>query len=102
MPMSVVIVRNAPDRFRGFLASCMLEAAPGIYSHPEMSRGVRERIWGVLEDWFVSANGASVVLLWADKSVHGGLGILTLGEPPRSLLDYDGVILSRLEHNQNK
>ncbi|NJN36487.1 MAG: hypothetical protein HC794_04785 [Nitrospiraceae bacterium] len=32
--------RNAPGRYRGFLASCMLELAPGVYTSPQMSEAV--------------------------------------------------------------
>lgn len=96
MPMTVVVTRNVPDRFRGFLASCMLEATPGVYSHPAMSRAVRERVWRVLAGWFGEVSGASIVMLWAEKGLSGGQGVLTLGEPPREILEYDGVILSKL------
>jgi len=51
MPMTVVVTRDVPDRFRGFLASCMLEIAPGVYTQPRLSAGVRERVWTVLADW---------------------------------------------------
>ncbi|MEO0813153.1 MAG: type I-E CRISPR-associated endoribonuclease Cas2e, partial [Myxococcota bacterium] len=38
--MTVIVTRNVPMRFRGFLASCMLEIAPGVYTSPGMNRGV--------------------------------------------------------------
>ena len=44
MSMTVVVTRNVAPRFRGFLASVMLEIAPGVYTAPEMSKGVRERV----------------------------------------------------------
>lgn len=34
MPMTVVVTRDVPDRFRGFLVSVMLEIAPGVYTAP--------------------------------------------------------------------
>ena len=34
MPMCVIVTRDVPARFRGFLASCMLEIAPGVYTQP--------------------------------------------------------------------
>jgi CRISPR-associated endoribonuclease Cas2 subtype I-E len=43
--MTVVVTRNVPDRYRGFLASCMLELAPGVYTSPHMNQSVRERVW---------------------------------------------------------
>ena len=48
MPMCVIVTRDVPARFRGFLASCMLEIAPGVYTQPDMSASVRERAWTVL------------------------------------------------------
>ena len=48
MPMCVIVTRDVPARFRGFLASCMLEIAPGVYTQPDMSASVRERVWAVL------------------------------------------------------
>ena len=46
MPMCVIVTRDVPSRFRGFLGSCMLEIAPGVYTQPDMSAAVRERAWG--------------------------------------------------------
>ena len=31
MPMTIVVTRDVPDRYRGFLASIMPEAGPGVY-----------------------------------------------------------------------
>ncbi len=95
MSMTVVVTRNVPDRVRGFLASSMLELAPGVYSAPRISPAVRERIWGVLADWFVAEEDASVVMLWADKTVPGGQTVRTLGLPPITLVELDGLIVAR-------
>ena len=60
MPMCVIVTRDVPARFRGFLASCMLEIAPGVYTQPDMSVSVRERVWTVLSDWWAYySQGAS-------------------------------------------
>ena len=96
MSMTIVVTRNVPDRFRGFLASCMLEVAPGVYSNPRLSVSVRERVWRVLCDWFAYMGEASVVMVWNDSREPAGQGLLVLGEPPRRLLDYDGLILGHL------
>ena len=45
MPMTMVMTRDVAARYRGFLASVMPEIAPGVYVSPELSKGVRERIW---------------------------------------------------------
>ncbi|MFM9939445.1 MAG: type I-E CRISPR-associated endoribonuclease Cas2e [Hyphomicrobiaceae bacterium] len=96
--MTVIVTRNVAPRFRGFLASVMLEIAPGVYTAPEMSKGVRERIWSVLSEWFPfgatsSADPeqqASIVLTWRDKAAPGGQGIETLGVAAKSLVEADG------------
>lgn len=43
MAMTVIVVTALPDRFRGFLASCMLEIAPGVFTSPNMNKAVRVR-----------------------------------------------------------
>lgn len=97
MPMTVVITTRASGRMRGFLASCMLEVAPGVYTSPRMTRGVRDRVEAVLRGWFAhEVQGASVVMLWADGSLPQGQGLMTLGSPPYSLVNCDGVILSSI------
>jgi hypothetical protein len=51
MALAVIVTRDVADRFRGFLASVMLEVAPGVFISPRMNKGVRERTWSVLADW---------------------------------------------------
>ena len=51
MAMTVVVTRDVEGRYRGFLGSCMLELAPGVYTAPRMTRGIRERVWRVIEAW---------------------------------------------------
>ena len=68
MAMCVVVTRDVPARFRGFLASCMLELAPGVYTQPDMSARVRERVWKVLRVWWSYYAQGSVVMTWAAPS----------------------------------
>lgn len=93
MAMTVVVVTALPDRFRGFLSSCMLEIAPGVFTSPNMNKAVRVRVWGVLTDWFAHADGGSVLMTWPSKREPGGQGILTLGLPRRELVACDGMVL---------
>jgi CRISPR-associated protein Cas2 len=95
MPMTVVITRDVADRYRGFLASMMPEIAPGVFVSPELSRGVRERLWQVLSGWWDGIPGGSVMMVWKDDSAPGRLGLLTLGLPPRTLAELDGILLVR-------
>ena len=95
MPMTVVVTRDVADRYRGFLASVMPEVAPGVYVSPELSKGVRERIWAVIGDWWGTIPGGSVVMTWRDGTAAGGLGLAMLGTPPVELADLDGVLVVR-------
>ena len=103
MPMTVVVTVNAPMKYRGFLASCMLELAPGVYSHPQMSAGIRQRLWKVMEKWYQEQLfEGSVLMIWRDSSRPGGQGISTIGLPQRTIVDCDGVLLSRLNDDELK
>lgn len=95
MPMTVVVTRDVDARFRGFLASCMLEIAPGVYTSPRMTVAVRERVWSVVSDWFATLGGGGIVMTWHDSSLPGGQGISVLGSPPKELHSHDGLFLAR-------
>ncbi|WP_375429079.1 type I-E CRISPR-associated endoribonuclease Cas2e [uncultured Sphingomonas sp.] len=95
MPLTVVITRDVEARYRGFLGSAMLELAPGVYAQPRMSAGVRGRIWTVLEEWHGRLRGGSIVMCWAETASAGGLGLATLGEPPKNVVAHDAVLLVR-------
>ena len=102
MTMTVVVTRNVAPRFRGFLASAMLEIAPGVYTAPSMTAGVRDRVWEVLAEWFTAGpttgghpeDVASVVMTWRDKTAEGGQRIITLGVPAKTLVEADGIVLA--------
>ena len=93
--MTVIVTRNVPMRVRGFLASCMREIAPGVYTSPGMTRRVRDRVWDVLNGWVDQATDgdASIVMTWRDKSKPGHQAFEFLGIPPKSVVEHDGVFL---------
>ena len=95
MPMTVIITRDVADRYRGFLASVMPEVATGVFTSPELSRSVRERIWTVLMDWWGSLPGGSILMVWKDDAATGRLGVRALGTPSRELADLDGVLVTK-------
>lgn len=97
MPMAMVVTRNVEDRYRGFLTSLMLEVAPGAYVAPDMSASVRTRVWDVLSKWWMTLRTGSIVMVWRDVQAVGNLRIETLGEPPKEIVDADGVLLVRRE-----
>ena len=92
--MVVIVTRDVPDRCRGFLASAMLEIAPGVYTAPRMTAGVRERVWTVLADWFEALGGGSIVMTWRDPKEPCGQGLRTLGLPARTFAELDGLIVT--------
>ena len=94
--MTVVITRNVPDRFRGFLASCMLELAPGIYTSPQMSASVRDRVWNVVCEWAGALpDDGGVLMTWRDTQQPSGQALLTLGWPKKELVELNGLWLDR-------
>ena len=102
MPMAMVVTRNVEARYRGFLTSIMLEVAPGVYVAPDMSAGVRTRVWDVLSAWWEALGTGSVVLVWRDTKAVGNLCIETLGEPPKEIVDADGILLAKRKSGRPK
>ena len=98
----VIVTRDVADRFRGFLASCMLEIAPGVYTAPRMSAGVRERVWKVLEDWFSGLGGSSIVMTWRDVKEPCGQGLRTLGLPARTFVELEGGLITTFERTEGE
>lgn len=95
MALVTVVTRDVADRFRGFLSSVMLEVAPATYVSPRMSKGVRDRVWKVLTEWHTAEPRGSVVMIWRDMEVTGGVGLAHLGAPPKTLVEVDGMWISR-------
>ena len=91
--MTVVVTVNVEARYRGFLASAMLEIAPGVYTSPQMTSGIRERVWDVLSRWYYELRQGSIVMTWRDPTAIGEQRILTLGEAPKDIVEADGVYL---------
>lgn len=93
MALTIIVTRDVEARYRGFLTSVMLEISPGVYVAPNMSAAVRTRVWEVVSDWWHSLGRGALVLVWRDKAATGHLRIETLGEPPKEIVDADGVLL---------
>lgn len=91
--MTVVVTINVAARYRGFLASAMLEIAPGVYTSPNMTSGIRKRVWSVLAGWFEEMRQGSIVMTWREPSAVGGQRIQLLGDAPKEIVDADGVYL---------
>ena len=95
MPLVTIVTRDVADRFRGFLASLMLEVAPCTYVSPGMSKGVRERAWKVLQEWHATEPRGSIVMIWRDAEATGGVGLAYLGTPSKAVVEMDGMWIAR-------
>lgn len=95
MALVTIVTRDVADRFRGFLASVMLEVAPCTYVSPRMSKGVRERVWRVMTEWHTAEPRGSIVIIWRDVESTGGVGLAHLGTPAKTLLEIDGMWIAR-------
>jgi CRISPR-associated protein Cas2 len=95
MALTVIVTNDVAYRFRGFLASVMLEIAAGVYISPEMNRGIRLRVWDVVSSWHKDEPNGSIVMVWRDTNLAGRVGIETLGTPPKELAELDGLWVTR-------
>jgi CRISPR-associated protein Cas2 len=60
-----------------------------------MSEAVRERVWEVLEDWFLQEDASSIVMVWQDSTSSFGQSVRVLGSPPITFVDANGIVLAR-------
>lgn len=98
MSMTILITRNAPDRFRGFLCSCMLELAPGVYGAVRMNKAIRERVWAVMIDWFMAMPpDGGILMVWPDRNAPSGMGLASLGWPKRDIVQVNNIWLARTD-----
>ncbi|PIT77330.1 type I-E CRISPR-associated endoribonuclease Cas2e [Limnohabitans sp. JirII-31] len=95
MALVTIVTRDVTDRFRGFLASVMLEVAPCTYVSPRMSKGVRERVWSVMTQWHGVEPRGSIVMIWREREATGGVGLAHLGTPVKTLFELDGMWIAR-------
>ena len=93
MTLTIIVTRDVELRYRGFLTSVMLEAAPGVYVASDMSAAVRDRIWQVMAGWWAALGRGSLTLIWRDANAVGKLRIENIGEPSKTIVDADGVLL---------
>ena len=93
MALTVIVTHNVEGRYRGFLTSVMLEVSAGVYVAPNMTKGVRDRVWDVLSDWWFAMGNGSITLVVRDPSAAGDLRIETLGSVQKEIVDADGILL---------
>ena len=63
------------------------------HNAPNMTAGIRERIWEVVSGCHYELGNGSIVMTWRDPTSPGEQEVRTLGESPKELVDADGVYL---------
>lgn len=86
--MLVIVVENVPPRLRGRLGLWLVEVRAGVYVG-DVSRRVREMIWGNLEKGVEEGNA---VMAWTSNN-ESGFDFMTLGENRRIPVEIDGIKL---------
>lgn len=95
MSLTVIITRDVQERYHGFLRSAMLEVDAGVYISAMLSRDVRERVWDVLSEWFETLSRGSIIMIWRDRESSSSIGMLTLGDTRRNIIEADDFLLTR-------
>lgn len=93
MSLTVVITRDVEERYRGFLSSVLLEAAPGVYVSRALTTRARDDIWRVVRDWHMHLQRGSVTMLFSDNKEDGGIAVRSAGVPSRRPVRLDGTLL---------
>lgn len=86
--MLVIVAENVPPRLRGRLGLWLVEVRAGVYVG-DVSRRVREMIWGNLEKGMEDGN---VVMAWTSNN-ESGFDFLTMGANRRIPVEMDGIKL---------
>lgn len=95
MSFTVIITRDVQPRFRGFLASAMLEIAPGVYVSPRLNVKVRERVWETIEKWFYTLQRGSIVMVTRNTSSIGKMDVKILGDTQKEIINFEHLLLTR-------
>jgi CRISPR-associated protein Cas2 len=93
--LTVIVARDVEKRYHGRLRSIMLEVSTGVYISTRLNKDTRERVWSQLSQWHGALGRGSLVMVWQDRSALDRTGARHLGEPPRDLVEIDGLLLTR-------
>ena len=81
-------MENVPEKLRGELTRWMLEAKTGVFIG-NMSAAVRELLWSKISD--EKKQGSSMLIYSYDT--EQGFKLEIVGEPKRSIKDFEGINL---------
>jgi CRISPR-associated protein Cas2 len=86
--MLVLIVENAKPSLRGELSRWLFEIKAGVFAG-RVSALVRDELWELIEQ---KLGRGSAVMIYPQRNEQG-FGARMLGNPSRSLVDIEGVLL---------
>ena len=95
MSFTIIVTRDVQLRYRGFLASIMLEIAPGTYVSPRLSPKARDVVWDTVSGWHQILKRGSITMVWRDTSAIGNVSLKILGDTRNELINIDDIILTR-------
>ena len=90
--MVVLILERVPQGLRGELTRWLLEPKAGVFVG-RVSAMVRERLW---EKALIGAKGGGCVMIYASNNEQG-FKIISSGRSARSIGDFEGLFLVRMQ-----
>ena len=90
--MTIMILETASLSLRGQLCKWMLETKPGVFIG-KISALVREHLWKMVQE---DAETSSALLIY-NAPTELGFEIQMLGEPTRSVIEFDGLQLIKYQ-----
>jgi CRISPR-associated protein Cas2 len=90
--MMVLILHKVRPSIRGRLTRWLIQPQSGVYiGHP--SARIRDRIWDMVCEE-IDVKGGAAVLIHPEASEQG-CRILTRGETPKTMVDFEGLVLPK-------
>lgn len=88
------MTNNAPDGLRGFLSSVSVQLDSCVYLCSIPSYKVKERILDAITEFHEQWPELSVFLLYSHETGHE---FSSIGPKDISLVEYDGILLSKVD-----
>jgi CRISPR-associated protein Cas2 len=90
--MVVIILENAKPGLRGELSRWLFELKAGVFAG-RISALVRDELWVLIEQ---KLGNGSAVMIYPQRNEQG-FGARMLGNPSRSLVDIEGMLLVKVQ-----
>ncbi|WP_039727682.1 type I-E CRISPR-associated endoribonuclease Cas2e [Leptolyngbya iicbica] len=90
--MIVIVLENAKPSLRGEISRWLFEIKAGVFAG-RISALVRDELWTLIED---KLGNGSAVMLYPQRNEQG-FDARMLGNPSRTLVDIEGILLVKVE-----